>query len=132
MVTIEEIVKKNLALIYSSTIGGMFSLSESIGGNAGIHEGRSCYGANFYYHPQTGEILYFGNYQDVPKEIRENFPEGTFRVAVGNLTEGSLRVTIDNVHKIVQLFMDSRFDLADKVLRRTVAEFNSKQKTDNR
>ena len=121
MVTIEETVKKNLVLMESSVRGGMamLSLTESIGGNAGIHEGRSCYGANFYYRPQTGEILYFGNYQDVPKEIRENFSKGTFRVA------------IDNVHEIVQLFIDSRFDLADKVLRRTIAVFNSKQKTDN-
>ena len=117
MITIEETVNKNLALMNSSARGGMFALRESLGGNAGSYKGISCYGANFCYHPKTGEILYFGNCQDVPRKIRKHFPSGSFRVALGKTN-----------HEIIQLFINNRFELAKGVLRMTVAEFNSKQK----
>ena len=57
-------------------------LEESFGGNAGSYKGVSCAGANFYYDKMTGEIMYFGNMQNVPEGIRNSFIHGTFRIAI--------------------------------------------------
>lgn len=59
--------------------------SESIGGNAGrsVVDGKkySCAAANGYANPETGEILAFGNPQDLSKDIIASGKEFTMRVA---------------------------------------------------
>ena len=80
-----DITEKNLKLMKRTKTGGMegLLLTESLGGNAGFAEdGRSCGATNFYFDSQTGEIKYFGNYQDVPNDIRTKYLVGTFRIAI--------------------------------------------------
>jgi hypothetical protein len=59
---------------------------ESIGGNAGFVKirGRTvpCAAARGLADVQSGEILAFGNYQDIPKKIRDTRGEFIFRVAM--------------------------------------------------
>ena len=59
---------------------------ESIGGNAGFAEinGRKipCAAARGFADAQTGEIIDFGNFQNVPRKIRNTYPEFIFRIAV--------------------------------------------------
>lgn len=82
----KAIIQSNLELMISSERKGMACALryESMGGNAGFtSEGHPCCGANFRFDRNTGEIIYFGNSQDVPAEVK-NAPqnaEGTFRVA---------------------------------------------------
>ncbi len=80
----EEIVKQNLQIMFSTADGGMHSPqhNESIGGNAGQFEDYGCYGLNFFYNKDSGRIMYFGNSQYVPKNIRENYSEGSFIIAL--------------------------------------------------
>lgn len=80
----KEIVKKNLEKMCGSNEGDMQSLLavESFGGNAGVWRNCSCAGANFYYDGYDGEIVYFGNIQDVPRHIVEDFKWDVFRVAL--------------------------------------------------
>lgn len=73
----------------SSEKGGMFDLilNESMGGNAGSWNGHSCVATNFLYNPYSGKIVYFGNKQDIPDEIRDvNFPKGVYRLAVRDIS----------------------------------------------
>ena len=59
---------------------------ESIGGNAGFVEigGRKlpCAAARGFADGETGEIITFGNYQNIPKKIRNSYAEFIFRIAV--------------------------------------------------
>lgn len=59
-------------------------LSESMGGNAGFIDVREkkypCSGANGFFDPLSGEIKMFGNWQDVPEEIKKNYFHFIFRV----------------------------------------------------
>ena len=59
---------------------------ESIGGNAGFVEigGRKlpCAAARGFADGETGEIITFGNYQNIPKKIRDTYAEFIFRIAV--------------------------------------------------
>ena len=85
-----QTVLENLELMQSFKYGGMnhLLLSESMGGNAGTYQGRSCSAANFYYDPETAKINVFGNIQDIPKEIRDHSFEGMYRV----LMQGERRI----------------------------------------
>jgi hypothetical protein len=76
----EVIVQKNYRKMIGSEEGEMQRLlvEESFGGNAGFHNGKSCAAANFYYNPKTGEINIFGNFQDVPENIKKKSLDGTF------------------------------------------------------
>lgn len=69
--------------------------SESIGGNAGHEEveGRRlpCAAANGYADPQTGKIVSFGNFQDIPKDILKGNQEFTLRVAL-DIRKGHSRI----------------------------------------
>ena len=60
--------------------------AESIGGNAGSIEidGKkySCAAANGFANPDTGEIIMFGNIQDIPRDIVKNNIGFTLRVAM--------------------------------------------------
>lgn len=80
----ENIIGENLKRMRSNEEGGMVHclMAESVGGNAGHYEGIPCGGANFRYDGGSGLILYFGNSQDVPKEILPVSVEGIFRVPV--------------------------------------------------
>ena len=73
---LNPIVKKNLKLMRSRQSGGMAGMSESIGGNAGSNNSAH----NFYYNKGNGEIVYFGNIQNVPEKIKKNpqIVEGSF------------------------------------------------------
>jgi hypothetical protein len=59
---------------------------ESIGGNAGFVRirGRTvpCAAARGFANLRSGEIIVFGNYQDIPKKIRNTCAEFIFRVAM--------------------------------------------------
>ncbi|OGN08706.1 MAG: hypothetical protein A3J46_06560 [Candidatus Yanofskybacteria bacterium RIFCSPHIGHO2_02_FULL_41_11] len=60
--------------------------TESIGGNAGEAEinGKKyrCGAANGFANPETGEIVVFGNIQNIPKDIVIENVEFTLRVAM--------------------------------------------------
>lgn len=63
--------------------------NESLGGNAGRANlgGRfySCAAANGYADPLTGQIVVFGNVQDVPPDVRAGNAAFTLKVAFGGL-----------------------------------------------
>ena len=74
----------NLGLMKSNSQGGMVRLFniESAGGNAKVYGRYVAAGTNFIFDSKTGEIVYFENSQDIPKEIRKNYNAyGTFRIA---------------------------------------------------
>ena len=60
--------------------------TESIGGNAGTAEinGKKyrCGAANGFANPETGEIVMFGNIQNIPKDLAVQNIEFTLRVAM--------------------------------------------------
>ena len=80
----ERIIAHNLSEMRSSMM--QLLTVESIGGNAGFVEigGRKlpCAAARGYADGQTGEIITFGNYQNISKTTRNTFAEFIFRIAV--------------------------------------------------
>ena len=83
----ERIVENNLKLMLSVESGGMQLLisRESMGGNADSWNNYPCVAARFNYDSETGEIVYFGNIQDLPKKIRNlNLASGLFRIAINS------------------------------------------------
>ena len=94
MEKLENIIKENLKLMRSQEKGGMkyLLMEESIGGNAGHNRAA----LNFYFCQKTGKIVYFGNIQNVPKEIKNKYPNGAFVVEI---------FPKDFSHKIVELFI---------------------------
>ncbi len=85
--------------------GGMMEVTrkESIGGNAGA----SHLGINFYYNKETGEIIYFGNIQHVPKYILENelYVGGTFSYYV---RLGVIKKVVFSEERIDQIIYNKR------------------------
>ena len=82
-----EIIRENLELMVLGKAGGMANSlhKESMGGNAGYtRDGHPCRGANFHFDRNTGEIIYFGNCQNVPATVKTapQNAEGTFRIAI--------------------------------------------------
>ena len=74
----------NLGLMKSNSQGGMVRLfnAESAGGNAKAYGMYVAAGTNFIFDSKTGEIVYFENPQDIPKEIKKNYNAyGIFRIA---------------------------------------------------
>ncbi|MBU2589626.1 MAG: hypothetical protein KKF52_00990 [Nanoarchaeota archaeon] len=116
----KEIIEKNLELMRSSKKGGMSELlcNESLGGNAGVYKNCSCAGANFYYDKNTGEIIYFGNIQSVPKDIVNNYEQHYFRVA--------LDLWKDKTYIVNFKAPTEASKKAKQTLEETVKEFNSK------
>ena len=103
------IIQRNLALLNGSDEGSLkyarIKSRESIGGNAGIYEGNPCFGANFFYDGDNGEIKYFGNCQEVPEEIRRNH-------------SGALRIAwMPRNIRIVELVIDTEVDKTNWALR---------------
>jgi hypothetical protein len=80
----ERILAHNLGEMRSSMM--RLLTVESIGGNAGFAEigGRKlpCAAARGFADGDTGEIMAFGNFQNIPKKIRNTYPEFIFRIAV--------------------------------------------------
>jgi len=77
-----RIIDENLRLMESVELGGLQNLlcKESVGSNAGKWKDMLCVCARFFY-DSNGEIKYFGNWQNVPKDVREKFCEGFFMIA---------------------------------------------------
>ena len=82
----KDIVRKNVKLMESSGREGMlnFLASESIGGNAQSFKGYPCVAINFFHSKVSGEIIKFGNYQNIDPTIRqnENYLESSFLIAL--------------------------------------------------
>ena len=78
------IVDKNLEKMVGNNRTDMprVLMSESMGGNAGRWKGRSCIAANFYADRNTGEIIAFGNPQDLPKNYITQYAREYFRLAI--------------------------------------------------
>lgn len=124
-----KILDGNLNLMSSSKKGGMLYtlIRESLGGNAGYYEERGetypCAGANFFYDGSTGEIVYFGNFQDVPKNIVEAYNEGTFRIAI------DFKRKVNNFFKILEFLPRVEVSKrANQVILNSIALYNKKMK----
>ncbi len=91
---VQKIVAENLHKMRGQEGGEMMALivNESIGGNAGHLGLYPCIAANFFFDEKTGKIVYFGNIQHVPEHIRQQYPEGTFRLAIDWMKSGKLCV----------------------------------------
>ena len=120
-----EVVSHNLDLMLKKGEGGLPDLisTESMGGNAGHWNGHPCVGANFYFNSMDGRIMFFGNIQEVPNSIKEQFAPGCFHIAL-NLETGQVHlITIilsPNVEEVLT-------PLARSNLKKTMREYN-KQK----
>lgn len=83
--TEEAILSQNLVQMRSSMVHLL--MDESVGGNAGtiVMGGKpfSCAAARGFADAHSGKIIAFGNYQDVPENIRSVYPEFVFRIAIG-------------------------------------------------
>jgi len=102
-------------------------LGESIGGNAGRveinGEKYSCAGANCYIDPETGEIIAFGNFQDVSPDILDRSVEVTFRVAVD--FRGEFSRFHGGFFKIVETYgLQGLNPVARRMVEESVEEYN--------
>jgi len=82
-----RIVHKNIRVMTGRKEGQMIHKlgHESIGGNAGNFEGKPCFGANFWFNNEAGEIIEFTN-----DTAPANYKEGQFKVVLSygsNITE---------------------------------------------
>jgi hypothetical protein len=114
-----SIIEKNLEKMTSNNDGDMPPLlqEESYGGNAGFWKGYSCAAANFHYDQDTGEIIAFGNIQDLSREIVEKYPSHFFRVAADFFKSWKKRIVDYSAPKYVSAE-------ARSILEETVAEYN--------
>ncbi len=96
----EKIVKKNIKLMQSRKRGGFIQLvlTESMGGNAGAYGKFPNIGANFFFDPNTGEIIAFGNIQEMSPEVREKYLGGFFIVAL--LLKDRVKDTKYYIHEV--------------------------------
>jgi hypothetical protein len=80
----ERILSHNLQQMHSTMM--RLLNAESIGGNAGFVRIRgrtvACAAARGFADVRSGEIIIFGNYQDIPKKIRDAYAEFILRIAV--------------------------------------------------
>lgn len=114
-----EIIQHNLKKMIGCKEGEMQKLlfRESIGGNAGSFRGVSCAATNFFYDKNTGEIKYFENWQNVPHDIKNSSPEGTFRIVM------------TKKKKIINCYLSKDVaEEAKKNIEETVEEYNKMQK----
>ncbi len=124
--SLEEIIERNL-LMMGDPLDQLRS-SESLGGNAGsvVIDGKkySCCGLNGYADKDSGEIIAFGNSQDVPREIIDRHRPFTFREAY-NLS-GIIRGDHQGKRlKIISVFgVDSFSEKAKSVLGESVRRYN--------
>lgn len=98
---------------------GYLKCKESMAGNAGNWQGLPCIAANFYCDQKNGMIVYFGNWQNVPKSIQDRFKQATLRIAVDLKT---------GIEKIVDVFnYNGITDRARQNLEETARTFNKKR-----
>ena len=119
---------KNLKLMSSDKDGGMLELlsGESIGGNAGSHNGFLCAGANFYFGRDTGLIILFTN--DVLRG--DNLSHGVFRIVSLSpklVIEGKLKIK-NMFFKIVEWQTDNINKFARENIEKSIALYNEKYK----
>jgi hypothetical protein len=81
----EKIIQKNLDLMKTEML--QVIINESMGANAGsvTIEGTKypCAGANGYADSDTGEVVAFGNIQDLPDNITKEYQPFRLKVMVG-------------------------------------------------
>lgn len=124
----EEIVTHNLAMM--ETDMQELAQTESMGGNAGteIIKGKtySCVALNGYANEKTGEILAFGNFQNIPEAIRVGNVEFTFRQLMNS---EMIRAGFKNKnYKIVNFFGKEKFSAKGKAtMEAAVRSYNAKQ-----
>ena len=94
-----------------------------MGGKAGHWNGHPCVATNFYFNPNDGRIMFFGNFQEVPDSIKERFAPGCFRIAL-NLETGQVHLITIVLSPYVEEMLTS---LARSNLKKTMREYN-KQK----
>jgi hypothetical protein len=122
----ERIVMQNLALMKKEMMHLL--MNESIGGNAGTTtiDGQEyvCAGANGYANMETGEILYFENYQNIPPDIRDNNQHFTFKVAVVGKNLSMVNKN-NNRPKIVEFIEKNNFsEVGQMNIQTAIDEFN--------
>ena len=103
---------------------------ESIGGNAGFVEigGRKlpCAAARGFADGETGEIITFGNYQNIPKNIRNTYTEFILRIAVDLRRKNPF-------YRIVESSAGASFtSRARKLLEESVQRWNAQSGTRSR
>lgn len=119
--TEESILSHNLLQMRSSMMRVL--LDESIGGNAGtvVIGGKpfSCAAARGFADAHSGKIIAFGNYQDVPQDIRGEYPEFVFRIIVGDGRGNPF-------WRIIESYADGSFSSRAKaMLEKTITRWNS-------
>lgn len=114
-----EIVEGNLAKMLGGKKGEMqyLLIRESRSGNAGTN----CSAANFYFDKETGEIKYFGNMQDVPKDIVNSSVKGIFIVWLDPDLKQKSRI----IEKIYDLYQSDPNSPVRINLRESVRRYNS-------
>ena len=131
----EAIVAGNLKKMQTEMVDLL--LLESFGGNAGRYEieGKTfpCAGANAHFNRLTGEIVAFGNLQDlVIQEVRQADTRHelwnlTFRVAI-NIGKGPVKiveVTYENLKPFTGEENPTIEDAAKKAIEKSVQEYNT-------
>jgi hypothetical protein len=119
----EQIISHNLDEMRSSMM--RLLTVESIGGNAGFAEigGRKipCGAARGYADGKTGEIITFGNFQNISKKIRNTYSGFIFRIAVDLRRRSSS-------YRIVESSFDGPFtSKAKKLLQESVERWNAQR-----
>ena len=119
--TEEGILSHNLLQMRSSMTRVL--MDESVGGNAGTIEmgGKlfSCAAARGFADAHSGKIMAFGNYQDVPENIRSVYPDFVFRIAVG-FGQGNPSL------RIIECYSDGSLSpQAKAMLEKTMERWNS-------
>ncbi|QQG39190.1 MAG: hypothetical protein HYS32_01905 [Candidatus Woesearchaeota archaeon] len=106
-----SIPQKNMEMMKREMIKNL--LGESMGGNAGFHDGNPCAGANFYYNKDTGEIVVFTN-----EFIRRpDLHRGAFRIV--------FKVSSLKYDEIIEWYIDEKSsEEAKNNIERSVALFN--------
>jgi hypothetical protein len=117
----ERIISHNLDEMRASMM--QLLTVESIGGNAGFAEigGRKlpCAAARGFADGETGEIMDFGNYQNIAKKIRNAYPEFIFRIAVDLRRRNPF-------YRIVESSFDASFTYkATRLLQESVERWNA-------
>lgn len=118
---VERIIAHNLDEMRTSMM--RLLTVESIGGNAGFVEigGRKipCAAARGFADGETGKIIDFGNFQNIPRKIRNTYPEFIFRIAVDLRRRNPF-------YRIVESSFDASFtSKARKLLQESVERWNA-------
>lgn len=121
----EVLLKHNLKMMGSDMHRLLFS--ESIGGNAGAYESNgiyySCGAANLNVNPETGEIMAFGNFQNIPQEILDKTARLIFKVAID--LKGEYKKYHNGFFRIIETYgLDNLNQNARRVIEKSVEDYN--------